>query len=141
MLTGTGVKLLDFGLAKLKPAGREGLAGASALTTAAPLTSGGQILGTLPYMAPEQVEGKTAGARTDLFAFGAVLYEMLTGRRSSSWDAGTACNSCISDGSTPLRVRSTARRTRRYRPSRRTDGGWRSGPIVRSRKCHWARQR
>jgi serine/threonine protein kinase/Tol biopolymer transport system component len=73
------VKLLDFGLAKLTaPAQPEG----SALTVQADLTGPGMILGTMRYMAPEQVEGKEADARTDIFAFGAVLYEMLTGQKA-----------------------------------------------------------
>ena len=78
MLSKSGVKLLDFGLAKKaleflrepeEPA-------------KAPLTNPGAIMGTAQYMAPEQLEGKDADARTDIFAFGAVLYEMLTGRRA-----------------------------------------------------------
>ena len=76
------VKLLDFGLAKLGP---QLLAeGAEAATTFMrdPLTAPGEFLGTLPYMAPEQLEGQEADARTDVFAFGCVLYEMLTGRRA-----------------------------------------------------------
>jgi eukaryotic-like serine/threonine-protein kinase len=75
MLTKSGAKLLDFGLAKPTPS--EGI-------PAAPtdLTSKGIVLGTLQYMAPEQVERKKADARTDIFAFGAVLYEMVTGRRA-----------------------------------------------------------
>ncbi len=82
MLTSGGAKLLDFGLAKtVRPliAG----SGASAMpTTPAGLTQQGTILGTLQYMAPEQLEGLPADPRTDVFAFGAVLYEMLTGRRA-----------------------------------------------------------
>jgi eukaryotic-like serine/threonine-protein kinase len=89
MLTKSGVKLLDFGLAK----SFERMAGAgsgSALTSlptvmgsASPnLTERGTILGTFQYMAPEQLEGKDADARTDIFAFGAVLYEMATGRKA-----------------------------------------------------------
>jgi len=81
MLTKAGAKLLDFGLAKLavsQPAGAE-----SALPTEAQaLTAEGSLLGTVPYMAPEQLEGRDADARTDVFAFGAVLYEMVTGRRA-----------------------------------------------------------
>ena len=84
MLTRAGVKLLDFGLAKLQePAA---LSSQSAIPTLAsisqPLTVSGTILGTLQYMSPEQLEGKDADARTDIFAFGAVLYEMATGRRA-----------------------------------------------------------
>ena len=80
MLTGTGAKLLDFGLAKLKPAGAA--RGVSALPTqSAGLTGEGSILGTLQYMAPEQLEGQAADARTDVFAFGTTVYEMVTGQK------------------------------------------------------------
>jgi len=77
-------KLLDFGLAKLTGHGeRPALAGGvSAPTMTAPITERGTILGTLQYMAPEQLEGKEADARTDLWALGAILYEMVTGRRA-----------------------------------------------------------
>ena len=81
MLTKAGAKLLDFGLAKLKPA--EPAGGLSALPTqGAPLTQEGSILGTFQYMAPEQLEGQEADARTDIFAFGAVVYEMVTWRKA-----------------------------------------------------------
>ena len=81
--------LLDFGLAKLAAHGdRPALAGgASVPTQAAPITARGTILGTLQYMAPEQLEGKDADARTDLWALGAVLYEMLTGKRAFGGDS------------------------------------------------------
>jgi serine/threonine-protein kinase len=84
MLTKSGAKLLDFGLAKLRePGGDEGIDTDSALPTQArPLTEEGKIVGTYPYMAPEQLEGEKADARTDIFAFGAVLYEMVTGKRA-----------------------------------------------------------
>ena len=79
-----GVKLLDFGLAKLK--GDDGaVSPLSQMPTqdpSAPLTAEGTIIGTLQYMAPEQLEGKEADARTDIFAFGAVVYEMITGKRA-----------------------------------------------------------
>jgi eukaryotic-like serine/threonine-protein kinase len=83
MLTKSGAKLLDFGLAKLAGHGEQAAAAslASAPTRTAPLTSEGKIVGTLQYMAPEQIEGKTADARTDLWALGAILYEMLAGKR------------------------------------------------------------
>ena len=88
MLTKTGVKLLDFGLAKFQASPREAaLSGVSRLATeaqaSAPLTERGTVLGTFQYMAPEQLEGGEADARSDIFAFGAVLYEMATGRRRS----------------------------------------------------------
>jgi serine/threonine protein kinase/Tol biopolymer transport system component len=81
MLTKSGAKLLDFGLAKVRSA--ETVTGVTSLATqTATLTSEGTILGTLQYMAPEQLEGKEADARTDIFALGAVIYEMVTGRKA-----------------------------------------------------------
>ena len=84
MVTKSGVKLLDFGLAKLRGPKADAVdAGASALPTLSEgLTVKGTILGTLQYMAPEQLEGKETDARTDIFAFGAVVYEMATGRKA-----------------------------------------------------------
>jgi serine/threonine protein kinase len=92
MLTRTGARLLDFGLAQLTAHGEQPSAESlpSAPTRDAPLTGQGTILGTLPYMAPEQVEGRPADARTDLWALGAVLYEMLTGRRP--FDGGSTAS-------------------------------------------------
>jgi serine/threonine protein kinase len=82
MLTTRGAKLLDFGLAKTG-AGVGATAGVSILPTTSPnLTAQGTLLGTVQYMAPEQLEGQEADAQTDIFAFGAVLYEMLTGNRA-----------------------------------------------------------
>jgi Tol biopolymer transport system component len=81
MLTKTGAKLLDFGLAKLKTPAPDS-PGLSSLPTQVPATAQGTILGTVPYMAPEQLEGRPTDARTDLFAFGAMLYEILTGKRA-----------------------------------------------------------
>jgi len=78
MLTKSGAKLLDFGLAKESPLG----GGQADATVAKALTSEGTIVGTFQYMAPEQLEGANADARTDIFALGAVLYEMATGRRA-----------------------------------------------------------
>ena len=85
MLTKTGVKLLDFGLAKaMTPVHRPSDLSAMQTITGkrGNLTQEGMILGTLPYMAPEQVEGKEADTRTDIFALGATLYEMATGERA-----------------------------------------------------------
>src|SRR5260221_6638734 len=83
MLTKSGTKLLDFGLAKLKQEIVPANVQLSQLPTANdPLTAQGMIVGTLQYMAPEQLEGKEVDARTDIFAFGAVVYEMATGKRA-----------------------------------------------------------
>jgi Tol biopolymer transport system component len=83
MLTSSGAKLLDFGLARvtgLGPAGGD----LSSPTMSRPITAEGTIVGTYQYMAPETLEGGEADARSDLFSFGAVLYEMATGRRAFS---------------------------------------------------------
>ena len=81
MLTKAGAKLLDFGLAKATSAAQSsGLT--MAPTTPAAMTAQGTIVGTFQYMAPEQIEGHEADARTDIFAFGCVLYEMLAGRKA-----------------------------------------------------------
>jgi eukaryotic-like serine/threonine-protein kinase len=78
MLTKSGARLLDFGLAKpMAIAGED-----DATRAISTVTTSGAIVGTIQYMAPEQIEGREADARSDLFAFGALLYEMLTGRRA-----------------------------------------------------------
>ncbi len=91
MLTASGAKLMDFGLAKAALSATESVEANAPLLTAAktlsnlgsisPLTTAGQVLGTIQYMSPEQLEGKPADVRSDLFALGAVLYEMCTGKR------------------------------------------------------------
>jgi Tol biopolymer transport system component len=82
MLTKTGAKLLDFGLAKSSPIASAATAtNTGASTLAVPLTAQGSILGTFQYMAPEQLEGGEADARADIWAFGCLLYESIAGRR------------------------------------------------------------
>ena len=91
MLTKSGTKLMDFGLAKPASLGATGSGSAPLLSAArtmsgptpvSPLTTAGSIVGTIQYMSPEQIEGKEADARSDIFAFGAVLYEMAMGKRA-----------------------------------------------------------
>ena len=93
MLTQGGAKLMDFGLAKplgaqpaspgsgTAPPSFTAAATLSGPTPLSPLTTAGSIIGTIQYMSPEQIEGKEADARSDIFAFGAVLYEMVAGKR------------------------------------------------------------
>jgi TolB-like protein/Flp pilus assembly protein TadD len=87
------IKILDFGLAKLTQS--EAPAFATNLPTATAGTEPGVVLGTLGYMAPEQVKGRPADARSDIFAFGAILYEMLSGRRAFHADSAAETMSAI----------------------------------------------
>jgi serine/threonine-protein kinase len=82
ILTKAGATLLDFGLAKRHGPSPVVTGLSMAVTQAAPITEFGTIVGTLPYMTPEQLEGAETDARTDIFAFGAILYEMITGTRA-----------------------------------------------------------
>lgn len=87
MLTRTGAKLMDFGLAKASLVAPAAASSSLTMTMSTPigshpLTAQGTVIGTFQYMAPEQVEGKEADARSDIFALGAVLYEMATGKRA-----------------------------------------------------------
>src|SRR5262245_52663637 len=92
MLTKSGAKLLDFGLAKLKgptvPISMTAIE--QATTTGGPKTASGTILGTVHYMSPEQVEGREADARSDLWALGVVIYEMATGTRPFEGDSAAS---------------------------------------------------
>ena len=83
------VKILDFGLAKRSPLfdPEVGLANATASVGPAPLTIEGSIIGTVSYMSPEQADGKPVDARSDIFSFGVVLYEMVTGRQAFKGDS------------------------------------------------------
>ncbi len=107
MLTESGAKLMDFGLAKplamQASSARSGsappsftaaatMSGPSPLT---PLTTAGSVIGTIQYMSPEQIEGKEADARSDIFALGAVLYEMVTGKRPFSGKSQISLASAI----------------------------------------------
>ena len=102
MLASTGVKLLDFGLARLRePDPPDDPSGAP---TRAALTAEGSLLGTLQYMSPEQLDGKPVDARSDVFAFGATLYEMLAGARPFDGDGqASVIGSILKDEPAPLR--------------------------------------
>ena len=93
-------KLLDFGLAK--PTGMAMGADSAMPTMSAGLTAEGSILGTLQYMAPEQLEGDAVDARTDIFAFGAVVYEMVTGRRAFTGKSQASLIAAILERQPPL---------------------------------------
>lgn len=105
MLTRAGAKLLDFGLARVAQPdpvfGNMEESGSGVATHLTPLTSEGTLLGTVQYMAPEQLEGKPADSRTDMFAFGALLYEMLTGRPAFGGDSKASTVAAIMGSEPP----------------------------------------
>ncbi|MGD0132089.1 MAG: protein kinase [Bryobacteraceae bacterium] len=90
LVTASGIKLLDFGLAQLSGIGRE-----TDATGTIGMTQAGTILGTAAYMSPEQAEAKPVDARSDVFSFGLVLYEMLSGRRAFTGDSAIAILAAI----------------------------------------------
>jgi Tol biopolymer transport system component len=96
MVTKRGVKLLDFGLAQMQSS-----TPVSDVTATMAVSVEGTIAGTLQYMSPEQLQGKPADARSDIFAFGLVLYELLTGRRAFDGDNAASVISAIMTGEPP----------------------------------------
>jgi serine/threonine protein kinase len=107
MVTRAGSKLLDFGLAKLRaPSDAISMSGMTRLATAVPGTAQGTILGTVHYMSPEQVEGREADARSDVWALGVALYEMMTGRRPFGGDTpASVIGSILKDDPAPVSSR------------------------------------
>ena len=99
MITKSGAKLLDFGLAR--SAIRKTNHDATTIVNANPITEEGMIVGTLEYMSPEQLEGKPTDARTDIFSFGCIVYEMFTGRRAFSGGSAASLISAIMSSEPP----------------------------------------
>jgi eukaryotic-like serine/threonine-protein kinase len=109
MLTSSGVKLLDFGLSRPSESTPADLSKSQPETANLPLTTQGAFVGTLPYMSPEQIEGKDVDGRTDLFALGCVLYEMATGQRLFGGNNNVSVLSSILSSSPENLLRSVER--------------------------------
>ena len=135
MLTRDGARLLDFGLAKAFAPSTD----TNAATAASPLTGEGAMVGTMRYMAPEQVEGGEVDARTDVFAFGLVLYEMLAGQPAFPSPSQATVITAILTGE-PARVAgvpSTVERIMRRCLKKNPDERWHSMQSV-AEALHWA---
>ena len=124
MLTRSGAKLLDFGLAK---ACAPAVGVETTKLTGADLTERGLILGTVQYMAPEQLECGTVDARSDIFAFGVVLYEMITGRKAFEGTSQASVIAAILQRNPPM-----CRRSRLWRRQRSTAWSPRAWPRTRT---------
>ena len=129
MLTRSGVKLLDFGLAKaIDPVGESG---AGSTIAATGVTAPGTVLGTVPYMAPEQIEGQPVDARADIFALGCVIYEMASGRRAFTGESPAAVASAIlASEPAPLALSRALDRTVRGCLRKHPDERWQSAHDV-----------
>ena len=101
MLTRAGARLLDFGLAKPASLPMADARSIPDVTISAPITAQGTVIGTFQYMSPEQIEGKEADARSDIFALGAVVYEMATGRRAFDGRSPTSVIAAILEREPP----------------------------------------
>ncbi len=149
LVSRAGIKLLDFGLAK-----RGGPLKETDTTLTQPITGEGEIVGTLQYMSPEQLQGKEADARSDLFSFGCVLYEMLAGRRPFDGpNAATVIAAILDKQPAPLPVPPALERVvrtclnkdpgQRYQTARETERAltWAfeqpDGVVLRSRVALW----
>ncbi len=109
IITKNGAKVLDFGLAKLSAEKINSESAANIQTVTEPITRAGAVLGTLYYMSPEQVEGKEADERSDIFSFGVVLYEMITGQRPFTGDTQAAVLAALlKDQAPPMSQRQPA---------------------------------
>lgn len=95
ILTKSSAKLLDFGLAKAEPSASRGKTLTDATPRPLPMTKLGTIIGTVPYMSPEQLDGKEVDGRSDIFSLGAVLYEMVTGQRAFQGNSDFSVGSAI----------------------------------------------
>ena len=121
MLTKSAAKLMDFGLAKpqTQSAGRSmPMVSAATMSSPSPLTDAGTVVGTVQYMSPEQIQGHDADARSDLFAFGATLYEMLSGRRAFEGKSQLSVASAILEKDPAPAQRPAAGGTSVARPNR-----------------------
>src|SRR5262249_3832495 len=116
MITRAGVKLLDFGLARFHPTGSAIAAAVpTGVTVSDSLNEEGTIVGSLPYMAPEQIEGSHCDARADVFALGTIIYEMATGRPAFEGTSRAAVMAAVLER-TPPSVSAVRRRRRGDKP-------------------------
>jgi len=146
MLTKAGAKLMDFGLAKPMLAapgvGSAPLLSAAKTMSANPmsrLTTAGTLVGTIQYMSPEQIEGKDADARSDIFAFGAVLYEMATGKRAFEGKNQISVASAIleKDPEAISKIKPLSPAALDYQATRRLLLRFQCGRIFRRRELHF----
>src|ERR1700682_5504977 len=134
MLTKSGTKLLDFGLAKLRQEVSPATPVSQLPTMNGAITGEGTILGTLQYMAPEQVEAKEVDARTDIFAFGAVVYEMATGKKAFEGKTSASVMAKIMEAEPPSMAWASADDAARAGPRSQEVPGKRAGRAVAERK-------
>ena len=138
MLTKSGVKLLDFGLAKLKKAFRPAR---RLRRRQKPGTGVGTLLGTMPYMSPEQIEGREVDARSDIFSRGAVIYEMVTGQRAFKGESpASVIGAILKDEPAPMRTLTVdadrARSRRHHCLAKDPDERWQSAADM-ARELKW----